>query len=252
MARELEQELDRLYQVPLKEFTEARDELAKRLRSEGDGERADEVKKLRKPTTAVWLVNQLAREQELDVQRLLKAGQSLTKGPPKRSGRESSEKFLQARRDEHQALERLAKAARALALREGLGASSVTRATDTLRAAALSPQGRDLLKRGRLSEELQPPGFEVLTGLPGVAARPAQSKANGQTDTRRRRKEAQRHVQELRARERELSSAARSAEREAERAEAQASEARRRAEDAHDQAQAAAKERQAAEAELND
>ena len=38
----------------------------------------EEIKKLRKPTAAVWLVNQLARERQLDVQRLLKAGESLT------------------------------------------------------------------------------------------------------------------------------------------------------------------------------
>ena len=255
MAAKLEQELDRLYQLPLSEFTAARDELAKRLRSEGEADRADEVKKLRKPTAPVWLVNQLARERELDVQRLLKAGESLTSSATNRSAGESSEKFLEARRDEHAALERLAKAARELAIREGVGASSVAKATETLRAAALSPEGRNLLKRGRLSEELQPPGFEALTGLPGVAARSSPVKAKApardeRAEKRRLAKEARRQVQQLRARERDLSSAARSAEREAERAEAEASKARRRADDAHDQARAAAEEREAAEAEL--
>ena len=38
---------------------------------------------MRKPTAAAWLVNQLARERELDVQRLLKAGESLTKSQAK-------------------------------------------------------------------------------------------------------------------------------------------------------------------------
>src|SRR3954462_13818580 len=74
-----EADLDRLYQLPLTEFTAARDELVKRLRAEGERERAQEIKPLRKPTAAVWLVNQLARERPLDVQRLLKAGESLTK-----------------------------------------------------------------------------------------------------------------------------------------------------------------------------
>lgn len=46
----MERELDSLYQVPLGEFTAARDELAKRLRDEGEREQAEEVKKLRKPT----------------------------------------------------------------------------------------------------------------------------------------------------------------------------------------------------------
>src|SRR3954467_6225634 len=76
---DFEGELDRLYGVPLNEFTAARDELDKDLRAQGDRERAQEFKTWRKPTAAVWLVNQLARERQLDVQRLLKAGESLTK-----------------------------------------------------------------------------------------------------------------------------------------------------------------------------
>ena len=80
---DFEGDLDRLYQLPLSEFTSARDELVKRLRAQGERERAQEIKTLRKPTAAVWLVNQLARERPLDVQRLLKAGESLTKSQAK-------------------------------------------------------------------------------------------------------------------------------------------------------------------------
>src|SRR3954469_14734659 len=76
---DFEGELDRLYGLPLNEFTAARGELAKDLRAQGDRERGQEGKTLRKPTAAVWLVNQLARERQLDVQRLLTAGESLTK-----------------------------------------------------------------------------------------------------------------------------------------------------------------------------
>src|ERR671936_661855 len=111
----LEEELDRLYALPLNEFTSARDEIARRLRGEGERDLADEVKALRKPTVAVWLVNQLAREREVDIKRLLKAGD---------------------------------------------------RAIQTLRAASLTEEGRDLLKRGRLTEELEPPGFEALVAMP--------------------------------------------------------------------------------------
>ena len=66
---DFEGDLDRLYQLPLSEFTSARDELTRRLRAEGEREKAEEIKKLRKPTAAVWVVNQLARERPLDVQR---------------------------------------------------------------------------------------------------------------------------------------------------------------------------------------
>ncbi len=59
----LEEELDRLYALPLNEFTAARDDVAKRLRGEGERELADEVKQLRKPPIAAWLVNQLGDRQ---------------------------------------------------------------------------------------------------------------------------------------------------------------------------------------------
>ena len=253
---ELERELDRLYQLPLSEFTSARDELAKRLRSEGERERADEVKKLRKPNVGVWLVNQLARERELDVQRLLRAGESLTKSQAKAAAGKSSQKFLEARRDEQQALERLARAAREIAEREEIGSTALAKATETLRAASLTAEGRDLLKRGRLSEDLEPPGFEALAGIDGIApdrspkkAKP--SRSNERTEKRRLLKEARQRLQHLRADERQLTTAARAAERDAERAEAEAVAARSRLEDAREEARAATEQREAAEAELD-
>ena len=181
MATALERELDALYQLPVDRFTAARNELAKRLRADGQGEDARQVKALRKPTAAVWLVNRLAREAELDIQRLLKAGESMTKTQAKVARGQSPEGFLAARREEQRALERLARAARKLADREGLGSSAIDRATQTLRAAALTEEGRKLLKRGRLTEELQPPGFEALTGLTFAPQRHAQADtADGQ------------------------------------------------------------------------
>src|SRR5439155_4336918 len=104
----LEEELDRLYALPLNEFTATRDEVAKRLRGDGERELADQVKGLRKPTVAVWLVNQLAREREVDVKRLLGAGEALAKA----QARATKEDFAAARSDEQHALERLALAAR--------------------------------------------------------------------------------------------------------------------------------------------
>jgi hypothetical protein len=242
-----ERDLDRLYQLPLSEFTAARDQLVKRLRSEGDEERADEVKKLRKPTAGVWLVNQLARERELDVQRLLKAAESLTQSQAKAGAGESSQKFRLA-------LEQLARAAREIAEREGIGASALGKAAETLRAASLSAEGRELLKRGRLTEELEPPGFEALMGQQGVArGRTATEKKpprDERSEKRRLAKEARERVSRLRGEERELATTARAAEREAERAEGEAAAARSRANDARDEVQALTHQREVAEAEL--
>src|SRR5690349_15284104 len=112
----MDDEVDRLYGLPLDEFVGARDELAKRLRGEDRPGEAEQVKALRKPPVAAWLVNQIARERELDVQRLLNAAEALRKAQAA-----GSEEFAEARRDEMHALERLAAAAREIAGREGTG-----------------------------------------------------------------------------------------------------------------------------------
>ena len=223
-------DVDELYRLPLSEFTVARNELAKRLKAEGRAEEADEVKALRKPTVPVWLVNQLTHERELDVQRLRKAGEALAKGQAAATAGRSSEAFTEARREEQHALSRLSDAAREIASREKLGAGAADRALATLRAASLTEDGRDLLKRGRLTEELEAPGFEALAGLVGDAA-PKRATAP-KADERDALKQARERLKELRAEEREADAAVRVAEREAERAEKEAEAARGRADEA--------------------
>jgi hypothetical protein len=248
---DLDGELDRLYQLPLGEFTAARNELAKRLRAEGEGERAEAIKELRKPTAAVWLVNQLAHERQLDVQRLLKAGESLAESQAK-AATGSSQSFSEARGDEQRALAHLAKAAHEIAARAGIGATAADRATATLRAASLTTEGRELLRRGRVTEELEPPGFEALTGMATQRERRAPAKATpsrGERDEKKRaQQEARERVRQLRAEERELVKAARAAAREAQRIEAEAEAARQQADAAEEQAQAMSDRRKAAEA----
>jgi hypothetical protein len=223
-------DLDELYRLPLSEFTAARNELARRLKAEGHAEEADEVKALRKPTVPVWLVNQLAHERQLDVQRLRKAGEALAKGQAAATAGRSSDAFNEARQEEQHALSRLADAAKELAAREKLGAGAADRALATLRAASLTEQGRDLLKRGRLTEELEPPGFEALAGLVGDA--PPRRATAPKADKRDALKRAREKLKELRAEEREADAAVRAAERKAERAEKEAESARARAEEA--------------------
>jgi hypothetical protein len=246
---DLEPELDRLYQLPPGEFTAARDELAKRLRDEGERDQSAEVKNLRKPPVAVWLVNRLARDRELDVQRLAKAGQALTK-----SGGGSGA-FAAARDDEQQALERLSQAAHEIAEREGTGAAAVDRAIQTLRAASLTDEGRRLLKQGRLTEELQPPGFEALTGVtlatPKRPPKQSKTKTDDRAERRRARDEAREEVRRLRAEERELKLAARTALREADQAATEAERLRKKADDAEAAAREAGERVARAEAELD-
>jgi hypothetical protein len=172
-----EDAIDRLYGLPLDEFTRARDELARRLRVEGDGERAAEIKQLRKPSVPAWVVNQLARRRELDMQRLVKAGEQLAAAQAEAIRAQSSDAFLEARRDEQRALEALAAGARDVLADAGRGSAALDRVLATLRAGSLTEDGRALLRRGRLTEELEPPGFEAFAGLdipvPAKEPRPA-------------------------------------------------------------------------------
>ncbi len=235
-------DLDELYRLPLSEFTSARNELAKKLKADGDPEAADEVKGLRKPSVAVWLVNRLTQERELDVQRLRKAGETVAQA----TAGHSSDAFLEAQREQHRALARLGEAAREIASREKVGAPAADRAVETLRAASLTDEGRELLKRGVFTEELDPPGFEALAGLVGGPPR----KSAPAKDRRDALKQARERVKELRTQERELDTAAREAERDADRAEKEAAKLRTRAEEARAEAEDAERRRAEAEAEV--
>jgi hypothetical protein len=65
-------ELDRLYRLPLAEFTGARNELAKR-----SGKRSAEIKALAKPPVAAWAVNQLYWQRRPEYDALVDAAQQL-------------------------------------------------------------------------------------------------------------------------------------------------------------------------------
>src|SRR4051794_10486573 len=69
--------IDRLYDLPLSEFTSERNALAAELRASGDHEAAALVKALRKPAAAAWAVNQLVRAEPDLVEALLGAGGEL-------------------------------------------------------------------------------------------------------------------------------------------------------------------------------
>ena len=232
-------ELDDLYGLPLNEFTAARNELAKRLRAEGQQAVAEQVKNLRKPTIGAWLSNQVIRERKLDVQSLLNAGEALSKAQTEALGRTSTEAFGAARVEEQRALDQLAQAAREIARREEVGASAIERATQSLRAAALTEDGRELLKRGRLTEDLQPPGFEALASLApdvGGARRkqrrpspPHRQKTPEREERQQAVREAREQVRRLRAKERDLAEKAGALEKKAAHAEKEAGKRREEA-----------------------
>ena len=206
---------------------------------------ATRIGELKKPTVSAWTVNRLARERELDVQRLIKAGEALEQAHRQAISGEDVTGFEAARRDEDAAIRRLLDAAEELGSASG---TTLERVERTLRAAAATPEGRLLVKQGRLEEDLEPPGFEALAELgmrePRARKQRAQAGRDGpgqlrrQLETLRSRKQAadeksKRAVHEAR----DLERRAREAGQVAKKAERAAASARKRADDAAAQAQ---------------
>lgn len=163
----------RLYTLPLGEFIAERNALAKRLQKEGDRAAADEVKALPKPSVSAWAVNQLFAQEGDRMQDLLAAGEqarsalqhTLTVGDA-----ETLREALQNQRELRDDLRR--HAAAILSEDRAPGQAILDRVTVNLDALALSPGAAEEAERGWLSHDLEPPGFEVLSGLQFAARQP--------------------------------------------------------------------------------
>lgn len=229
---ELETELDNLYGCPLEEFTAARNELASRLTKAGQADAANTVKGLKKPSVAVWAVNQLARMHEKEVAALIDAGARLRSAQESALRGGAADEVRAATRAERDALRTLTRRAEAVLSESGRGKSQQTleRINKTLRAAAVDPEASSLLQLGRLPDEVQSEGFGALAAM--APTRPTKKAARRKDGLalRRLRREAE-----------EAERAATEAEEEAKRAADDAAHARERAKAARRDARQAAK-----------
>jgi len=193
---DLDAELDHLFAAPPSEFTSARNALAKKLEAAGRKEDAARVKALKKPAPAAWAVNQLASSAPRLLQALVASGDRLRTNPTdvKSSMQERREVLNEARKAVEKALAAAGHPATADVLR---------RASATLEAIATygSAAGRPVA--GRLSEDVQAPGFDEVAALgilPGAAGarRPGAAPARP-TEKPERRAERTKVVQRARA-----------------------------------------------------
>jgi hypothetical protein len=257
-----DQEVDRLYASPPEEFIAARDELAKRLKAEGNAEEAAEVKALRRPTVAAWAANQVARQHPDQVAELLAAGAELHKAQRKALSGVKGGGFREAMERRRSAVVALVKAAESVLREAGKGsASTVDVLQPTFEAASVDDQAGQSLKAARLERELSAPsGFGGATGLEVVAApvdKPAtrgkkkeqdEAERAQQEEARREARELERQAAEARRKVmRVRASAARAGER-ADRLEAEADKARAAAKDAARELKEAETEARRAEA----
>jgi hypothetical protein len=156
-----ESELERLYGLPLEEFTRARAEAARRIRPD-DREAAEIVAAARKPTRAAWAVNQLARSEPAGIRALLDSADRLREA-------KAPEAVREAMSEQRHALEGLVRTARE---RLDLPEAGLERVRESLQAATIDPEARGLLERGRFTKERQAAAF-----VPGEigAARPTRA-----------------------------------------------------------------------------
>jgi hypothetical protein len=243
----VDQEVDRLFELPLEEFIAARNELARLLKNEGEAAAAEEVKKLSKPNVATWAINQLSRQQKDAVKVLLDAAARLRQAQERalQSGG-SGDALRRAQAEERRTIRELTQQAQQILESTGRPVSStvLNRVSLTLRAAAVSEAGRTALKAGRLTGEVKSSGFDALAGfeIPDQPQRRTAPARDELAERRRQREELQRKRRDLKERVRKVTARARDDERDAERAEKAATDARRAAEKSRREAEEAAAE----------
>jgi hypothetical protein len=206
-----------LYALPLDEFTEARNRLAKELAKDGDSDEAARLKALRKPSQPAWVVNQLVRREKRATKELLRAGERLRKAQEKAlggGGRGPMEKAIAAERE---AVERLVAAARKIGNEENVKVSdaNLARLQSTLHAVSLDEEVRAQFEAGELVEDHEATGIDALA-LMAVGPRKGggaggKAKKEGAAAARKRLREAeaeeQRIGEELEAAQREVAAA---------------------------------------------
>jgi hypothetical protein len=207
----LDDAVDLVYGAELDAFVSERTRLARELRDSGDREAADQVAKLKKPTVAAWALNQLSRRQRRDVDLLLDAGHRLRQAQEGVVGGADREVFEKAQKTQRDALRRLTQ--QASELLGGASSQALAQISGTLRAAAVSEEGRELLARGRFAVPLEAEGFDVFGALPPSSATRPRKRATAQ--------KASDELRKARARVRELEREVRDAERRAEKLKAE-------------------------------
>ena len=204
----LDEALDHLYGVDPEAFVAERKRLARELKDAGDAASADAVAKTRKPTVAAWALNQLARKQRRDVDLLLDAGHRLRQAQEGVVGGADRAAFEQAQMTERDALRRLTQ--HASELLGGASPQALAQISSTLRTAAVSEEGRELLARGRFTAAARGGGLRRVRLSAGAAALVEEEGAPA-ADKRK----ADEELKQAKARLRELEQQVREAEREA-------------------------------------
>ncbi len=159
----LDDDLDALFKLSLNEFIEARKTLTAQLKKSGHAIDAERIKLLAKPSISAWTVNQLYWNHREPFDELIASGQRFRKAQTSGKIAEMRD-ALDARRE---ALYGLSELATALLSDAGPSPSldTIRRITSTLEAVSAYSALPDGATLGRLTKDVDPPGFESLASF---------------------------------------------------------------------------------------
>ncbi|HUR78866.1 MAG TPA: hypothetical protein VMZ22_13035 [Acidimicrobiales bacterium] len=164
--------VDDLYEGDLEDFVKRRDDLARQLKQDGAKDVAAMVKQMRKPTTVMWAVNQVARRNREAVDDLVRAAGEVRSAQARAVQGKDSGSLRTSTNDWRNRVRALAADVAKVA-----GEQYRDDAAATLEAASTSEELAAVLKAGRLITPLSPSGFG-LDGMPEPEARPAVARDN--------------------------------------------------------------------------
>jgi hypothetical protein len=236
-----------LYGLDLDRFVPARRELAQRLRTAGERDRASAVGRLPKPTLGAWAVNLAARRRPEARDALLDAGEALRDAQERLLAGEDPERLRDASAAERRARADLLEVVDEVLEDAGRGSPDVRRrAGETLAAAATDPEVAEELREARLTRDHVPISLGGMT-LGAGPAPPGRAPAPSARPKAARAEAARPRPAPTRPERRPVLEAARAEAETAEKELRAATAARERAEEA---ARAAAEARAAARGEL--
>jgi hypothetical protein len=159
-------EIDALFRLPLAEFTSARNALATRLKKLDRAIEAERVKSLTKPPAPAWAVNQLYWEDPKAIDQLIGVTERIRKA---QTGKLKNADVRELLNEKKRMMTDLIDRAAAILSEAGHAASpdAMRRISATLDALAVWGKTAGAPEAGRLTADLDPPGFDALAAVMG-------------------------------------------------------------------------------------
>jgi hypothetical protein len=170
---DIDSEIDALFRLPLAEFTSARNDLAARLKKLGRSIDVERVKSLAKPPAPAWAVNQVYWQKPEAIDRLIGVTERVRKA---QTGAIKNANVRDLLNEKKEMIATLMDQASAILSGAGHAASpdAMRRVSATLEALAVWGKTEGAPQAGRLTADLDPPGFDALaTLMAGAKIEPA-------------------------------------------------------------------------------